>query len=243
MIAIGPADLPVGRLFVDAAVAEARIKQISQLEILAFEYEMNLTPEAQERAKEQGVDLCLKYIPRTVFDRRAIEKGQVQFHDASYIEVKKHVTKYTVAVELTNFAVYFNQDIIENIKASMKAGKSKTVLESGQLVKLTKDRDGGFTREVLTKSWSDWIDYWSVDFDYTSRREVIHELDADGKLNERETGNFIFENEWQSFRTRKNRELELRSVARPYQRGTYTIAVKVVDIFGNDTMKTIEVKV
>ena len=45
------------------------------------------------------------------------------------------------------------------------------------------------------------------------------------------------ENEWQSFRTRKNRELELITAEHSYDRpGRYTAAVKVVDIFGNDTM-------
>ncbi len=54
---------------------------------------------------------------------------------------------------------------------------------------------------------------------------------------ERWTGAYIFENEWQSFRTRQNRELELTSVKHAYPKpGRYTIAVKVIDIFGNDTM-------
>ena len=58
------------------------------------------------------------------------------------------------------------------------------------------------------------------------------------------TGNYIFENEWQSFRTKKDRKLELMSVLREYPKpGKYKIAVKVVDIFGNDTMKVIEVSV
>ena len=54
---------------------------------------------------------------------------------------------------------------------------------------------------------------------------------------ERWTGSYIFENEWQSFRTRKNRELELISAPHTYTKaGRYTVAVKVIDIFGNDTM-------
>lgn len=50
------------------------------------------------------------------------------------------------------------------------------------------------------------------------------------------TGAYIFENEWQSFRTRKDRELEMISATHTYAKpGRYTIAVKVIDIFGNDT--------
>ena len=65
-------------------------------------------------------------------------------------------------------------------------------------------------------------------------------------MKEREvwTGNYVFENEWQSFRSKKDRALELTSAAHEYARkGRYKIAVKVIDIFGNDTTKVVEVTV
>jgi hypothetical protein len=59
----------------------------------------------------------------------------------------------------------------------------------------------------------------------------------DVEYEERWTGGYIFENEWQSFRTRQNRALELTSAEHEYsQAGRYTVAVKVIDTFGNDTM-------
>jgi hypothetical protein len=61
---------------------------------------------------------------------------------------------------------------------------------------------------------------------------------------ERWTGGYIFENEWQSFRTRQNRDLELKTPLHTYDRpGRYTVAVKVIDIFGNDTMTLVPVHV
>ena len=42
---------------------------------------------------------------------------------------------------------------------------------------------------------------------------------------------------------KKNRNLELVSVAKVTPKGVYKIAIKVVDIFGNDTTKVIEVKI
>ena len=58
------------------------------------------------------------------------------------------------------------------------------------------------------------------------------------------TGSCIFENEWQSFRTRKSREPELRSAPHEYERaGRYVIAIRVVDIFGNDTMSLVPASV
>ena len=55
---------------------------------------------------------------------------------------------------------------------------------------------------------------------------------------------YIFENEWQSFRTRQNRNLELTTAQHTYEKpGRYTVAVKVIDIFGNDTMTLVPVHV
>jgi len=56
-------------------------------------------------------------------------------------------------------------------------------------------------------------------------------------------GDYIFENEWQSFRTKRDRSIELTSVFHECGKGRRKIAVKVVDIFGNDTMTIIDVNV
>ena len=197
-----------------------------------------------------------KYIPAEVFDKRAVEKNQVVFHDVAYIEVKPHVKKNTVAVELTDFSVFYSQDSIANAEAAIKNKASRIVVEKGQIVKVSKDKDGIVTREVLTKNWTDWIDYWAVDFNFESKREIIRVPvqapepsphaplpEGEGKFEEVWTGDYIFENEWQSFRTKKNRSLELTSVFHECASGRRKIAVKVVDIFGNDTMTIVEVNV
>jgi hypothetical protein len=58
------------------------------------------------------------------------------------------------------------------------------------------------------------------------------------------TGGYIFENEWQSFCTRQSRDLELTTAVRTYDRPSrYTMAVKVIDIFSNDTMTLVPVNV
>ena len=112
----------------------------------------------------------------------------------------------------------------------------------------------------LTRTWTDWVDYWAVDFDYGSRKEIVkrpqnhnHGLALQGTLVEPSqgelvewedwwTGGYIFENEWQSFRTRQERQLELLTAPHVYARpGRYTVAVKVIDIFGNDTMTLLPV--
>ena len=97
---------------------------------------------------------------------------------------------------------------------------------------------------MLTKAWSDWIDYWAVDFDFENRKEIVRITEADGSEREVWTGGYIFENEWQSYRTRNERTLDLMSAAHEYPaKGRHKIAVKVIDIFGNDTTKVVEVSV
>lgn len=243
LVAIGPINLPVSRLFVDAVISEAVEKQITKIDVLGFEFEMGLFPNIQEEARSKGIDLGLKYIPRDVFDKRAIEKNQVVFHDVSFIEVKPIVKKKSVAIELTDFSVFYNQDSLKEVEENLKAGGKKLSVDNGQIIKITKDKDNVVSREVLTKKWTDWIDYWAVDFNFESKKEIIQMKKEDGAVEEVWTGDYVFENEWQDFRTKKKRELTLTTPSVEVGAGKRKIAVKVVDIFGNDTMKIMEVTI
>ncbi len=260
LVAVGPVNLPVTRLFVEEVILECRQKHITRVDILGFEFEMGLFPNVLDEARAKGIDIAPKYIPAEVFDKRAVEKNQVVFHDVAAIEVKPHVKKNSVAVELTDFSVFYSQDSIAAAEASLKDKSSKIMAEKGQIVKVSKDKNGIVSREVLTKKWTDWIDYWAVDFHFESKREIVRipsgrmkqapipgmERPEQLELPEYEevwTGDYIFENEWQSFRTRKDRSLELTSVFHECAPGRRKLAVKVVDIFGNDTMTIVDVAV
>jgi len=389
LVAVGPVNMPVTRLFVEEVILECRKKHITRVDILGFEFEMGLFPNVLDEARAKGIDIAPKYIPAEVFDKRAVEKNQVVFHDVAAIEVKPHiqyppdkggkggyipynptlvekarenrknptpaekklwfevlqnkrfadlkftrqkpldeyivdfycaelmlvieidgdshaeqaeydeqrtarlnrlgieVIRYTnrevlnnlegvysdllerirvrrqkppksplsgglpkVAVELTDFSVFYSQDSIANAEATLKDKASKIVVEKGQIVKVSKDAKGIVSREVLTKKWTDWIDYWAVDFNFESKREIVRVKNdpstgsgQGGEWEERWTGDYIFENEWQSFRTKKDRSLELTSVFHECPPGRRKLAVKVVDIFGNDTMTIVEVTV
>lgn len=260
LVVVGPINLPVGRLFVEEVITECRKRGASRADVLAFEFEMGLFPAVLEEAKQKGIDLAPKYIPAEVFDKRAVEKGQVVFHDISFVEATPRYDKkrkFEVTIELTDFSVYYTQGAAEAAIAAMKEGKSDVLCEQGQLIKVSKDKAGVVTREVLTKTWTDWVDYWAVDFDYMSRKEIIKVPKGSGieeprpvpyvspvEFEDRWTGGYIFENEWQSFRTHQNRKLELVTAPHTYERpGRYTVAVKVIDIFGNDTMTLVPVNV
>jgi len=73
------------------------------------------------------------------------------------------------------------------------------------------------------KRWSDYVDFWAVDWEYQGD---------------------TFHNQWQSYRTRKHPALRLDSDWHTYDKpGKYQVMVKVIDIFGNDTTKLLEVDV
>ena len=214
LVVIGPINLPVGRLFVEEVITECRKRGASRVDMLAFEFEMGLFPAVLEEAKQKGIDLVPKQIPPEVFDKRAVEKGQVVFFDISFIEAMPRYNKkdkFTLQIELTDFSVYYTQGAAEAAAASLKDGKSEVVCEQGQLIKVSKDKEGVVTRETLTKHWADWVDYWAVDFDYMSRKEIIKVAKSMGtethlpgiepvqaglvEFEERWTGSYIFENE------------------------------------------------
>ena len=70
--------------------------------------------------------------------------------------------------------------------------------------------------------WSQWIDYWAVDWNYQ---------------------NDTFNNQWQSYRTRQNPTL-IRAARQTYDApGSRVVVVKVIDILGNDTTRRLEVTV
>ena len=72
------------------------------------------------------------------------------------------------------------------------------------------------------KKWSDWIDYWAVDFEFQ---------------------NDTFNNGWTSYRTKQERKLRLVADYEYPKPGTYKIFVKIIDIFGIDTSQVYEIKV
>lgn len=245
LIAVGPINLPVTRPFVEEIIQECKRNRITRVDILGFEFEMGLFPNILDEARAKGIDISPKYIPKEVFDKRAVEKNQVVFHDVAAIEIKPHIKKNSIAIELTDFSVYYSQDSVANVESTLKDKGSKIVVEKGQIVRITKDAHGVVKREKLTKKWTDWIDYWAVDFNFESKREIIRlKNEKTDEWEKHWTGNYIFENEWQTFRTKKDRSLELKSAFHECKMlGKRKIAVKVVDIFGTDTMTIIEVNI
>jgi len=132
-------------------------------------------------------------------------------------------------------------DIYNNFLVEDVQGKSKNTLFQNVKfeVKISKDSNNvlidliGYSvpnvnliKEKLKNKiefFSDWIDSWSIDFNRQ---------------------NDYFNTTWISYRTLKNRKLNLTSISYTYEKkGKYHIAIKVNDILGNETTQEYEVSI
>lgn len=192
LIHIGSVEAPVTFSDIQHALEETKRMKQKELVVLGWEWEMGLHDVVEEEAKKAGIKLMLLNIPREAMDKRAVDAGDVQFFELAYLETETKKTKSGEYVIELTDFVIPNLDLIP---AEVKK---------------------------LIKKWSDYIDYWSVDWDYK---------------------NDTFHNQWQSYRTKKDRALELKTDPHEYKsRGVYKVMIKVIDIFGNDTTRLVEIK-
>lgn len=196
---VGAVDAPVTIGEVSAALDECSALRQKELHVLGWEWEMGMVgPEdgglIQRVAKEKGVKLTLLQIPREVMEQQAAAKGDVKFFELAYLELEvAHPSKLAVQIKLKDFVI---PPGTEWIPADVRA---------------------------KVRKWSDYIDYWAVDWDFKDD---------------------TFIQGWVTYRTRQNRSLALSSNTHTYEApGRRTILVKVIDIFGNDTSQAREVDV
>jgi len=193
MVHIGSVDAPVTISEIDSAVDECAKLKQSELHVLGWEWEMGLYDLMVEASKKKGVKLLLLIIPREVMEQQAAAKGDVRFFELAYLEAEIQQAK----------------------KLTVKVALKDFVIPNTELI----------PDEVRSKvrKWSDYIDYWSVDWDFQ---------------------NDTFMQGWVAYRTRKVRTLPLTCDAHTYEKaGKYRILVKVIDIFGNDTSQAFDVVV
>ncbi|MYC66874.1 MAG: site-specific DNA-methyltransferase [Acidobacteriia bacterium] len=193
VVHIGAVDAPVTITEIDAAVAECRKLKLGELHVLGWEWEMGLYDLMVEATKKQSVELRLLQIPREAMEQQAAVKGDVRFFELAYLEAEIE------HVESLTVQVTLKHFVIPNSELIPKDVRGKV------------------------QKWSDYIDYWAVDWDFH---------------------NDTFMQGWVTYRTRKNRKLALASDLRVYSGpGKYRILIKVIDIFGNDTSQAFEVEV
>jgi adenine-specific DNA-methyltransferase len=194
MVHVGAVDAPVTIAEIEACLEECRAMGQKELHILGWEWEMGLAGLMGEQAGAQGVRLLLLSIPREVMEQQAVEKGDIHFYELAYLEVEVTPSRK---------------------KRSYRATLTDFVIPNDELIPPEV--------RLKIKKWSDYVDYWAVDWDFQ---------------------NDTFVNGWTSYRTRRDRTLQLRTDPHVYEApGTYRILVKVIDIFGNDTSQVFELEV
>ncbi|GAV31785.1 adenine specific DNA methylase Mod [Coriobacteriaceae bacterium EMTCatB1] len=193
LVHIGAVDAPVTIDEVNSAVDECVSLRATELHVLGWEWEMGLNDLVVGEAAKRGVKLVLRQIPREAMEAEAVRKGDIRFFELAYVQMEP------------------KPDGPRTYRIELQ----DFVLPNTELI----PED---VREKITK-WSDYIDYWSIDWDFK---------------------NDTFMQGWVAYRTRKNRKLPLVSDAHTYDEpGTYRVLVKVIDIFGNDTTQALDIEV
>lgn len=192
LVHIGGVDAPVTLGDIQHALEETRRMKQKELVVLGWEWEMGLHDVVEQEAAKADIKLSLLNIPREAMDKRAVDSGDIQFFELAYLETE------VVRKSENSYQIKLTDFIIPNLDLIPDEVKK------------------------LVKKWSDYIDYWSVDWHYK---------------------NDTFHNQWQSYRTKKERSLELKTDPYKYEKkGDYRVMVKVIDIFGNDTTHIIDIQ-
>jgi len=199
VVHIGAVDAPITIDEINLCLDECEAIQQKELHVLGWEWEMGLYELMPDAAKGRGMKLLLLNIPREVMEQQAVDKGDIQFFELAYLAVDiKQRKKRSQGIE-PGVLVSLKNFSIPNTELIPEDIRSKI------------------------KKWTDYIDYWAVDWDFR---------------------NDTFMNGWVAYRTRMNRKLQLKTDTHQYEKpGRYTIMVKVVDIFGNDTTQAFEFEV
>lgn len=190
---VGAVSSPVTINEIEEALEECLSLHGKELHILGWEWEMGLIDTLTDFARKKGIKLSAFQIPREVMEIEATRKGDVKFFELSYLEVKLD--------EISNMEFVCNL--------------TDFVIPNPELVPEK-------VRERV-KNWSDFIDYWAVDWDFQ---------------------NDTFMPKWMDYRSKASRDLQMKSGKHAFDKsGDYKVMVKVVDIFGNDTSKIVDLKV
>jgi len=120
---VGPLDVPVTQSRLSELFEVCQQNLITQVDVLGFEFEMGLAPFYIQELKEQGVSIQLKYIPKEVFDKRAVDKGQVRFFDVAFLDTRQTIKGRSLNIELSNFVTHYTQDDIEELQQSIPAAR------------------------------------------------------------------------------------------------------------------------
>jgi adenine-specific DNA-methyltransferase len=198
MVHVGAVDAPVTLEDVKA-IARETWKRVGSgedapesagVDILGWDFAFELNELGMQVAREAGVDVKFKKIPREVLEKKAVDQGDIKFFELAALSVDAKTDKKKVTLDLKDFIIS-PDDVPQEVMQAVT-------------------------------HWSQWVDYWAVDWDFKGD---------------------TFHNQWQSYRTKKQSKLELKASHMYEAPGEYTVLVKVIDLLGNDTTKAINIRI
>lgn len=199
---VGAVDAPVTLSEIQETLKECKENKIKSLDVLGWEWEMGLHDLVKDEGARFGTKLSTRQIPREVMELNVKDK-----------KIKEEIKFFELAY----------------LEVKPKVDGKRVALELKNFLVPNYEELPAEVRDKVT-SWSDFIDYWSVDWMLNQHEEETEEDDTFHNMNQR-------------YRTRKDPKLELSMDYEYKKSGKYNILVKVIDIFGNDTTKLVEVKV
>jgi adenine-specific DNA-methyltransferase len=121
---------------VDAPVTQADVKAIARdtwkaigavkgaptkaaVDILGWEFALELNEMAKQAAAESRVDVSFKKIPREVLDKKAVEQGDVKFFELGALSVDLKQKGRSVSLKLSDFVIP-TDDIPEEARKAIK---------------------------------------------------------------------------------------------------------------------------
>jgi adenine-specific DNA-methyltransferase len=193
LVHVASVDAPLTASAINAAVDECAMLKQRELHVLAWDWETSRCDLVVESAGKKGVRLRLLQIPREAMEQEAAGYGSLRFFSLAYLEAEIKQPDHLTVQVALKDFVVLNPELIPE----EVRGRVKT--------------------------WSDYIDYWAVDWDFQG-------------------GTFM--RGWAAYRTRKDRKLPLVSGVHAYEKaGNRRILVRVIDIFGNETNQAFEVEI
>jgi adenine-specific DNA-methyltransferase len=202
LVYVGSIDSPVTIQEILDAISDCKSVGQNELHVLGWEWEMGLNDAIQDIANKEAIKLKLRLIPHEVLDKQAVERGDIRFFELAHFRIE------------INGKMPNRGNVIPSDKTLYVKLTDFVIPHTDLIPKDVRDN---------IKKWSDWIDYWALDFDFK---------------------NDTFHNGWVSYRTNKNRNISLKAGPYTYKSsGKYKIFVKIIDIFGIDTSQIFEVEV
>jgi DNA modification methylase len=242
MVHVGPVDSPISPGDVTQIAIEFRkaigtgkdAPERAAVDVLGWDFAFELNEVARQQAEAANLSVRFVRIPREVLEQKAVEQGDIRFFELAALAVDVETFRGNVSSSGGEGDV---ETFRGNVSSSSGGRRSSERRSSGTslqgddvTLRLTDfvippdDVPEDVQRAI--SHWSQWIDYWAVDWD--NRGDTFHNM-------------------WQAYRTRGKKKggesLQMQTTHRYDQPGEYTIMVKVIDILGNDTTKTVKVTV